>query len=109
MNYNYCCIHKQRTHEKTFVFSHALLIIYMVSFSNFSVYFFWIKSTNSGAFPPIGVPFISQTGEQNYVELETMISSVSISSAMVKGVSSTMIPLSLQIWMMCILVIPGKI
>ena len=23
MNYNYCCIHKQRTHEKTFVFSHA--------------------------------------------------------------------------------------
>ena len=21
---NYCCIHKQRTHEKTFVFSHAL-------------------------------------------------------------------------------------
>ena len=24
MNYNYCCIHKQRTHEKTFVFSHAL-------------------------------------------------------------------------------------
>lgn len=26
MNYNYCCIHKQRTHEKTFVFSHALLI-----------------------------------------------------------------------------------
>ena len=26
MNYNYCCIHKQRTHEKTFVFSHALVV-----------------------------------------------------------------------------------
>ena len=81
----------------------------LVSFSNFSVYFFWIRSTNSGAFPPIGVPFISQAGEQNFVELETMISSASMSSAMVNGVSSTGIPLSLQIWMMCILVIPGKI
>ena len=27
MNYNYCCIHKQRTHEKTFVFSHALPVV----------------------------------------------------------------------------------
>ena len=28
MNYNYCCIHKQRTHEKTFVFSHALFLLF---------------------------------------------------------------------------------
>ena len=33
MNYNYCCIHKQRTHEKTFVFSHALfytIVVYTI-------------------------------------------------------------------------------
>ena len=32
MNYNYCCIHKQRTHEKTFVFSHALPLLFTCTF-----------------------------------------------------------------------------
>ena len=56
----------------------------------------------------MGVPFISQAGAQNLVELDTMTSSASINSCMVNGVSSTGIPLSLQSWIRCILVIPGR-